>query len=206
MGKSQNSRVAFRLEGRFLGYEIEDGAKIKRFKLATATGEQVIKLSRQARATLNPTLALGEWIVVVGEQKIDRATATSKWKAHDLQPVTTPPQSPTPPVAKILFCQKSDCQKRGGKAMCRALEQAIADRHLTDRVTLQGTGCMKDCHQGPNLIMPGKNRYRRVAAQDIPALVDEYFPPEAVPLAEKECAKALVVYGATLDPMATVMG
>ena len=181
MGKSKDGRIAFRLEGRFLGYDAEEEAKIKRFRLSTATGEQVIKLSRTARANLPPSLVPGTWIVVVGEQKIDRTTAISKWKAHSLQPVAALPRSVAPPAAKILFCQKSDCLKRGGKAMCHALEQALVDRHLTDRVTLQGTGCMKDCRQGPNLIMPGKNRYHRVAPQTIPTLIDEYFPPETIP-------------------------
>jgi (2Fe-2S) ferredoxin len=175
MGKSKTKRATFRLEGRFLGYEVADAPKIKRFRLSTATGEQVIKLSREARANLNLTLVPGDWVEVVGEQKV--AHATVKWQAQTLRPVSTAQRSPTPPASKILFCQKSDCMKRGGKAMCRALEQALSDRDLTAGVTLQGTGCMKDCSKGPNLVMPGKNRYRRVAAADVPALVDEYFPP-----------------------------
>jgi (2Fe-2S) ferredoxin len=82
-----------------------------------------------------------------------------------------------PASATILVCQKSDCLKRGGKAVCHALEAALTDRNLTDQVTLRGTGCMKQCKAGPHVVfMPEKARYSRVAARDVAALVDEQFP------------------------------
>ena len=61
-----------------------------------------------------------------------------------------------------MVCQKSDCMKRGGKAVCQALEAALSDRGLEDQVTIKGTGCMKNCKAGPNLVMPDKTRYSRI--------------------------------------------
>lgn len=48
-------------------------------------------------------------------------------------------------VATILMCQKSDCMKRGGKAVCQALQETLSDRGLQNQVTIKGTGCMKQC-------------------------------------------------------------
>ena len=89
------------------------------------------------------------------------------------------PLSPEPkakPVkATILVCQKSDCMKRGGTGVCRALEAALSDRSLSNEVTIKGTGCMKNCKAGPNLVMPDKTRYSRIQASQVPALIDKHF-------------------------------
>jgi len=37
---------------------------------------------------------------------------------------------------------KSDCMKRGGKAVCH-LEAALSAHGLEDKVAIKGTGCMK---------------------------------------------------------------
>jgi (2Fe-2S) ferredoxin len=66
--------------------------------------------------------------------------------------------------------------KRGGKAICQALETVLSDRGLTDQVTIKGTGCMKNCGKGPNLVMPGAVRYCKIDATEIPDLVDRHFP------------------------------
>lgn len=85
---------------------------------------------------------------------------------------TNSPQS----QAKILVCQKSDCQKRGGRAVCQALETALSDRGLTDQVTIQGTGCLKQCKAGPNIVlMPDKTRYSRIEPAEIPAIIEKHF-------------------------------
>ncbi len=78
--------------------------------------------------------------------------------------------------AKILVCQKSDCQKRGGAAVCKALENALNSRGLAGEVTVQGTGCLKQCKAGPNIIvMPDKTRYSRIKPAEIPAILDKHF-------------------------------
>ena len=77
---------------------------------------------------------------------------------------------------KILVCQKSDCQKRGGAAVCKALENALNSRGLEGQVTVQGTGCLKQCKAGPNMVlMPDKTRYSRIKPAEIPAIIDKHF-------------------------------
>jgi len=194
MSKTHHQIATFQLEGRFLGYDIENGYKIKRLHLATATGAQTIKLSKEARATLGRVLAPGEWIAVRGLVKRDRLTGYEKFKAFSIQPIACHSSvAPTSPAAQapisapqhrdrpdkpqtILMCQKSDCMKRGGKSLCPALEAELRDRGLADQVTIRGTGCMKQCKAGPNLIMPDKTRHSRLTPADVPALLDQCFP------------------------------
>lgn len=77
---------------------------------------------------------------------------------------------------KILVCQKSDCQKRGGAAICKALENALKARGLEEQVTVQGTGCLKQCKAAPNIVvMPDKTRYSRIKPAEVPAIVDKHF-------------------------------
>lgn len=77
---------------------------------------------------------------------------------------------------KILVCQKSDCQKRGAATVCKALENALNARGLEEEVTVQGTGCLKQCKAGPNIVvMPDKTRYSRIAPAEVPAIIDKHF-------------------------------
>jgi (2Fe-2S) ferredoxin len=195
--------ASFQLEGRFLGFAA-DGYKLKLLRLATANGEYIIKLPKELRSLLYRSLTLGEWVQVSGYQKYDKGRI--KLKAEQVMPIAAPsaqagvqleaipssplisplaqtanlsalPAQPRPKKqATILVCQKSDCCKRGGTALMKALKTELADRGLTDQVAVCGTGCMKQCKAGPNLVMPDKSRYTRIQAQEVPALLDQHFP------------------------------
>ncbi len=185
MAKSKTSQVTrFSLEGRFLRHQLEDGYRTKRLQLATADGECSIKLTKEARASLGRDLVPGDWVRVSGRKKLDRTTQIIKLKADLIELIVSTDAvgaaEPTPAVKKsqgtILVCQKSGCMKRGGQAICQALETALSDRGLDDQVAIKGTGCMKNCSKGPNLVMPGKARYCKLDAKEIPDLVDKHFP------------------------------
>ena len=78
------------------------------------------------------------------------------------------------------MCQKSDCCKRGAKQVCQALEKGLCDRGLEGEVTIKGTGCMKDCKAGPNVII-NKTRYSRIDATEVPDIINKHFPlPQAI--------------------------
>lgn len=186
--------LTFTIEGRFLGFEIEDGYKLKRLRLGTAEGEQSIKLSKDLKAKLRWDLTPGAWFEVAGEKKVDPKTGKLKLKASRIAPVvpknydTNRPgvvdlnakvSAPAKKNAQILVCQKSDCMKRGGKAVCQALAESLRDRGLDDQVAIKGTGCMKQCKAGPNIVMPDKTRYSRIDAEEIPDIIDKHFPKPA---------------------------
>ncbi len=99
------------------------------------------------------------------------------------------PPSPAAPKTKdcIMVCQKSSCRKRGADSVCQAITESLRDHGLEDKVALKGTGCMKQCKQGPCVVfMPDKSRYVGVAPKDINQLVEKHFtaklkPEESVP-------------------------
>ncbi|MCX7597032.1 MAG: (2Fe-2S) ferredoxin domain-containing protein [Fischerella sp.] len=189
----ETETTAFCLEGRFLDFVIKDGYKLKGLLLATSEGECYIKLAKHLRIAFDWRLPRGTWLQVVGEKKYDRKKGTFKLKAERVMAASSESgrnsSSPLPAnnakpqptkVATILVCQKSDCMKRGGKAMCQALQSALSDRGLEDRVTIKATGCMKNCKAGPNLVMPDKTRYSHIQATQVPALIDKHFAVDQV--------------------------
>lgn len=77
---------------------------------------------------------------------------------------------------KILVCQKSGCLQQGGEGLCQALEQALCDRGLQNRVTIERTGCLKRCSSGPNLVsLLGKQFYSHIQPDAIAALLETQF-------------------------------
>ncbi|MEH1975912.1 MAG: (2Fe-2S) ferredoxin domain-containing protein [Nostoc sp.] len=195
MGASHSMEVSeFCLEGRFINFVIKDGYKLKGIMLGTHEGESYIKLAKHLRAAFDLRLPPGTWLQVVGYKKHDLKDGTVTLKAErvmaarseigrveKIAPVQEPPSidnvkvKPAKTKATILVCQKSDCMKRGGKGVCQALEAALSDRGLEDQVTIKGTGCMKNCKAGPNLVMPDKTRHSRIQAAQIPALMNQHF-------------------------------
>jgi (2Fe-2S) ferredoxin len=177
----------FCLEGRFLEFVIKDGYKLKGLLLGTVEGECYVKLARHLRVAFDLRLPKGTWLQIVGTKKYDAKDGKVTLKAERVMaarsqmggispsPSLNKPQTKPGKPETILVCQKSDCMKRGGKALCQALEATLSDRGLEDQVTIKGTGCMKNCKAGPNLVMPDKTRYNRIQAAQVPALVDKHF-------------------------------
>lgn len=196
MGKYHHKEISeFCLEGRFLDFVIKDGYKLKGLLLATSDGEVYIKLAKHLRIAFDLRLPPGTWLQVVGEKKYDTKTGEVKLKAQrvmaasgeverreDVRTITAEkPQEKSVKSAKkntILVCQKSSCMKRGGKKLCQALAASISERGLEDQVTIKGTGCMKQCKAGPNLIMPDKTRYTKIQAEQVSTLMDKHFGPK----------------------------
>ena len=198
MSKSYSTEISeFCLEGRFLSFVIKDTHKLKGLMLSTSEGERYIKLAKHLRATFDWQLPPGTWLQVVGEKKSDRKTGEVKLKAERVMAASVEQKvqdrlgvqenslhnSPALPndtqlkrgKTAILICQKSDCLKRGGKEVCQALYSALGDRDLDSQVTIKGTGCMKNCKAGPNLVMPDKTRYSRIQAEQVPTLIEKHF-------------------------------
>ncbi|NJM23345.1 MAG: (2Fe-2S) ferredoxin domain-containing protein [Richelia sp. SM1_7_0] len=189
MGKSQRSEVSeFCLEGRFIDFVIKDGYKLKGLLLGTSEGERYIKLAKHLRVAFDLRLPPGTWLQVVGERKYDTKTGEVKLKAERVmaarRSVEIPEEVQTIPTEKpkeksvkknILVCQKSSCMKRGGQKLCQALAASISERGLEDQVAIKGTGCMKNCKAGPNLIMPDKTRYSKIQAEQVSTLMDKHF-------------------------------
>ncbi|MFB2893332.1 ferredoxin [Aerosakkonemataceae cyanobacterium BLCC-F50] len=188
MGKKNCQVTQFCLQGRFVGFVLEDDYKIKLLRLETAEGESWIKLSKEARAGLGQVLLPGNWIEVCGERKQDKETGAVKLKADKIRlkaevetqivPLEAKASQPKKKPACILVCQKSDCCKRGAMEVTQALAEGLRDRNLEQEVIVKGTGCMKHCKAGPNIVMPDKTAYRRIDASDVPEILDQHFATE----------------------------
>ncbi|MBD2354112.1 (2Fe-2S) ferredoxin domain-containing protein [Tolypothrix sp. FACHB-123] len=203
MSESHNQQVSdFCLEGRFMDFVIKDGYKLKGLQIWTAEGECYIKLAKHLRFAFDLRLPRGTWLQIVGKKKHQLATGEVTFKAERVMaarqdvanetitqmgipsPISHPPKpssiteasaKPSKGKSTILVCQKSDCMKRGGKGVCQALEAALSDRGLEDQVTIKGTGCMKNCKAGPNVVMPDKTRYTRISAAQVSNIMDKHF-------------------------------
>ena len=194
MSTSTNAAVTeFCFEGRFLDFVIKDGYKLKGLLLGTSEGECYIKLAKHLRSAFDLRLPQGTWLQVVGTKqynaKKDQVTLVGeRVMAASADMGTVAAQSPaktkSAKTQTILVCQKSDCMKRDGKALCQALESELRNSGLEDSVTIKGTGCMKNCKAGPNLVMPDKTRYSKVKAVQVPALIDKHFSGESREKAE----------------------
>ncbi|HYW19604.1 MAG TPA: (2Fe-2S) ferredoxin domain-containing protein [Nodularia sp. (in: cyanobacteria)] len=184
----------FCLEGMLIDFVIKDGYKVKGLLLGTSDGECYVKLAKHLRMAFDLRLAPGTWLQVVGYKKHDIKKDKVTLKAERVMAArseigsvatATPVQEPPAMNANkaksaknkhtILVCQKSDCMKRGGKAVCQALEAALSNRGLEDKVTIKGTGCMKNCKAGPNVVMPDKTRYSRIPCTQVPVIMDKHF-------------------------------
>ncbi|MBD2136332.1 (2Fe-2S) ferredoxin domain-containing protein [Anabaena sp. FACHB-1237] len=174
----------FCLEGRFLDFVIKDGNRLKGLILNTSDGEYYIKLAKNLRVAFNLSLPRGTWLQVVGSKKYDVKKGKFTFKAelvmtggHREYGIKQQQENKNQIIKKqtILYCQKSDCMKRGGKMMCEILVKELSDRNLQDTVVIKGTGCMKNCQAGPNLIMPDKTHYTKVKSAQLPILVDKHF-------------------------------
>ena len=186
MSKLKSEQVSqFSIQGRFLGFDFEDGYKLKYLLLGTSEGECCIKLCKELRTNFELRLTPGDWLQVLGEKKLDR-DGRLKLKAQQVIPATdhtetaTVKEIPVKNKASILVCQKSDCMKRGGKAVFQALQAALNAHGLEDQVTIKGTGCMKNCKAGSNLVMPDKTRHSRIQAVQIPTLIEKHLVAKSI--------------------------
>jgi (2Fe-2S) ferredoxin len=192
MSNSRKTEVSqYCLEGRLLDLVIKDGHKLKGLLLETLEGEYYIKLAKHLRVGFDWRLPKGTLLQVLGEKKLDLETGKVKFEAErvmaarvdegrDFTPTPQPlaPETSSVKPAKqstILVCQKSDCMKRGAKGVCQALASALSNIGLEEQVTIKGTGCMKNCKAGPNIVMPDKTRCTRISAAQVPGIIDKHF-------------------------------
>ncbi|NJN22433.1 MAG: (2Fe-2S) ferredoxin domain-containing protein [Leptolyngbya sp. RL_3_1] len=179
----------FCLEGRLLGFTPGASSPRKFMTVQTSTGEISVKLSKSLRLMLLGYLTAGDWIRLVGKQKLDPETQEWRYKAHEVikiserrslsprlaSPIAAAKPAPHQPQ-KVLVCNKSDCRKRGSGALCDFLETALAASGRAEQITVKQTGCMDRCKTGPHVVfMPGKQRYSKVTAAMLPDLIQKHL-------------------------------
>ena len=188
MFKSNKSYSEFTLKGSIQNVWMKEG-KAKYITVLSHSSLFWVKLSKEVRSAAEATLTPGADVEVRGRKKQDKKTGIIKLKADritsvnsssdSISPITQPAartvESSQKP-AKILVCQKSDCRRRGSDGICSLLAKELEERGLQDQVTIQKTGCLKQCKAGPNVVMlPDKTRYSNVEPEEIPTLIEQHF-------------------------------
>ena len=182
--QKQDTESRFTLEGRFVGFVGNFGKKPKRIRVATAAGAHDIKLAKELRCSLSGVLEPGNWLQIAGKQKYKKKTGKLKLKAdqiNSITPVQPKSVSPSPmdaPKTKacVMVCQKSSCRKRGGSQVSQSVANYLQERGWQNEVGIKGTGCMKQCKQGPCVVfMPDKSRYINVHPKQVPILMEKHL-------------------------------
>ena len=185
MKPNQPQPTPLLLKGRYNGMKLSRKGKIKGLRLQTPTGEALIKLPKPLKKALQAQLEPGMWLEVQVYHHKDglKASHVSLPQASTANQLPDPvnsrpvPQPSIPKPLTIQVCRKGTCHKRGSKELCQQLQAALADRSDGPAVSVETTGCLKECKKGPNLrVLPDKKLYQRVQADQVTAILDKHLP------------------------------
>lgn len=179
MKTSVPTQAPFEIEGDFLGFLPRPGNEFKYMRLQVGERILAIKLAKKLRFPLGQSLVEGDRLRVALKAK-----GKLKLKAERVERVNECELScPLPCQSsshsknnKILLCRKSSCAKRGGKKLHSVLEDTLKALGLHDQVTIQLTGCQKQCKKAPSLtLMPGKVKHTYVNPNDLVTLIGQHY-------------------------------
>ena len=183
-------KSTYRIEGKFLGFIPKPGDELKYIQVQV--GERIIpiKLAKELRKNLGQELVEGDRLSIFLEQtilgnssklklkteRVERLCAKSESFVVESSSASKTSKSEKNKTGKILLCHKSSCSKRGGKRLYRSLTETVNQLGLQDRVTIELTGCQKQCKKAPSIIlMPGKVKHTYVNPQDLPSLLQNHY-------------------------------
>ncbi len=191
----------FQIEGKLSGFIFKNDRQIKYLKITSKKKKYRLKLPKNLRNQINADM-IGSRLEITGDRKKNSKTGKVKLKVKTIElveqkdsnkrnlPLTA--QKPLKnkknkkdkkiPTAvkksaktKILVCNKSSCQKKGGRAVCQELNSQIKERHLEENTQIKLTGCLNKCKKGPNLVVtPDKAFYSKVKPKQIPLILEKH--------------------------------
>jgi hypothetical protein len=204
---SKRQKLIRPLMGQFLGWG-DDRIPHRYVKLATANGEQLIKVARSLRPQLQDWQP-GSWLTVMIQERIDRSTGEKEIKVKQL---LTPPRvlpldnyeselgsrpildyssltSSLVTPTKIKVCQGSTCRRQGSDKICQAMQTYLDRNNLTERVEIESVKCLHQCKAAPHAIFtssageksPKKVHYRQIQTYQIQAILARHFPIVSLP-------------------------
>lgn len=155
------------LRGQYQAPLRSEKGKIKGIILHTPEGSFDLKLPKYLRSMLVRELMPGSWVQVWAFPEDDRWRAINliPWPDDEvprevketlakLAPPATPghpqPADAAAPVC-LQVCRKGKCFKQGSAHIFQVLQAEIDRNPALQHVSLEATGCMKACKQGPNV-------------------------------------------------------
>lgn len=151
------------LKGQYTGALRSDKGKLKGLLLNTGGQEQAVKLPKYLRPMLVREIMPNAYIQVWAYPDGD------SWRGINILPLSDDEQlsirSALPPAPQITapkdqtvciqVCGKGKCCKQGSRQLGQLLQAEVAANPALEHVSIEFTGCMKACKQGPNMrILP----------------------------------------------------
>ena len=178
----------FTVTGTLKDFTTKSKNLVKSIKLVANEQKYTIKIAEElANNDLKAKLKDGCLLKVTGIKKNDVEKGKVKYEAYKIDLVSEPnaPKAPAAskklgttvkPKAKVLFCKKSTCWKKGGKAAYENTIAALKHRGIANRVEVKTVGCLKQCKKAPNMvIMPDKARYSKVKPKEVSKLITKHL-------------------------------
>lgn len=170
----------FTITGNLEDFVVNSKDKIKYLYLSTPEEDYSIKVAKSPKSLRSRDLKPGCCLKVAGMRKYKLHQEKLEYTAYRIEllpeqvsaPTTTATIKSPNPTVKVLFCQSSNCWKKGGQAACKLLQKELVAKGILDQVEIKTTGCLKQCKQAPNIvIMPGRNRYSGVQPEQLSGLI-----------------------------------
>lgn len=170
----------FTLVGRLEDFVVSSKGRVKSLYLSTPEAEYAIEVAKEQTNILSQYLKPGCYLKVTGMRKNKLHQGEISYKAYSVELLWEQTSSSNTVIktskskAQILVCQGSSCCKKGGRATYELLKAELQAKGIIDKVAIKLTGCLKQCKQAPNIVMPNRNRYSQVKPQQISELIAEY--------------------------------
>ena len=172
----------FTIVGRLEDFVISSKGRVKYLSLSTPEEDYAIAVAKSPQ-NFSQNIKPGCCLRVTGMRKNKLHQAEVEYKAYTIELLAEPAISDraiatdktNKSKAKILICQGSSCSKKGSRTICQLLQTELKVRGITSEIEIKTTGCMKQCKQAPNLIMPGRNSYSRVHSHQVSKLVSKHL-------------------------------
>jgi (2Fe-2S) ferredoxin len=172
----------FTLVGELEDFVTKSNGRVQYLQLSTEEGEYWLKVAKESNYILSKHLQIGCKLKIMGMQKNKLHKGEIEYTAYKIELIAQPATRNLDTAniatakAKVLFCQKSTCWQRGGKAACELLKAELKNRGMEERVEIKTTGCLKQCEQAPNMVvLPDRVRYSRVEPKQITALIERHL-------------------------------
>lgn len=179
-------RATHQIEGEFLGFIPTSGGEFKYMQMRVGERTIPIKLAKELRETLGRNLVEGDRLLVLLEQsgsglgslklKTDHVERLGAGNESRVSESAFSASQPENKKGKILLCHNSKCAKRGGKQLYYALTESLKKLGLQDRVSIELTGCQKQCKKVPSItLMPGRVKHTYVHPNDLTSLLEAHY-------------------------------
>lgn len=168
------------LNGQYIAPLRSPSGKIKGLLLKTDSGEYRIEVPKYLRPILVRQLLPDSYM------QVHVLSDGHTWRCIDILPL---PESETEAIERafkasvsnserstqtsnsrtcIQVCTKGKCFKQGSLHLLRQLQEKVEANSELSHISIEGTGCMKACKQGPNLrVLPENQLVNRTCQSGI---------------------------------------